>query len=69
MADFVIGISGASGIIYGVRLIQELAKGKHNVNVIVTSAGKAVMKEELGVSGFEQLDKLGPAGIRNRIKV
>jgi 4-hydroxy-3-polyprenylbenzoate decarboxylase len=69
MADFVIGITGASGSIYGVRLVQELAKSENNVNVIVTYAGKKVMTEELGISGFEQIDKLGMAGISDKIKI
>ncbi len=54
MSDFVVGITGASGSIYGVRLVQELALRKHNVNVVITSAGKQVMKEELGVSGLSK---------------
>jgi 4-hydroxy-3-polyprenylbenzoate decarboxylase len=69
MADFVIGITGASGSIYGVRLIQELVKRGNNANVIVTYAGKKVMTEELGISGFEQIDKLGMAGISDKIKI
>ncbi len=69
MADFVIGITGASGTIYGIRLIQELGRRKHNVNVVITSAGKKVMMEELGVSGLEQMDKLGLAEISFNVKI
>jgi len=65
----VVGITGASGSIYGVRLIQELGLRKHNVNVIITSAGKKVMMEELGVSGLEQMDKMGLAEISSRIRI
>lgn len=57
MADFVIGVTGASGSIYGVRLVQELAKRKHNVHVVVTSAGKQVMKEELGNTDIKKIIK------------
>jgi len=53
LANFVIGITGASGTIYGIRLIQELGRRKHNVDVVITSAGKKVMMEEIGVSGLE----------------
>ena len=67
MPDFVVGITGASGSIYGIRLIQELARRKHRVNVIVTSAGKKVMKEELGVTGFEHMDKLGLSAAAGQI--
>lgn len=69
MADFVIGITGASGTIYGIRLIQELGRRKHNVNVVITSAGKKVMMEELGLSGLEQMDKLGLAEISFNVKI
>jgi 4-hydroxy-3-polyprenylbenzoate decarboxylase len=69
LADFVIGITGASGTIYGIRLIQELGRRKHNVNVVITSAGKKVMMEELGVSGLEQMDKLGLAEISFNVKI
>lgn len=69
MADFVIGITGASGTIYGIRLIQELGRRKHNVNVVITSAGEKVMMEELGLSGLEQMDKLGLAEISFNVKI
>lgn len=69
MSNYVVGITGASGSIYGIRLIRELAMKKHNVDVVVTSAGKIVMKEELGVSGFEKMDKLGLSKMRNQITI
>jgi 4-hydroxy-3-polyprenylbenzoate decarboxylase len=69
LAEFVVGITGASGSIYGIRLIQELGQRKHDVNVVITSAGRQLMTEELGVSGFEQLDKLGLSEISNRIRI
>lgn len=69
MSNYVIGITGASGSIYGIRLIRELALKKHLVDVVITSAGKMVMKEELGVPGFEKPDKLGLSKIRDRIRV
>lgn len=69
MADFLIGITGASGTIYGIRLIQELGRRKHNVNVVITSAGKKVMMEELGVSSLEQMDKLGLAETSFNVKI
>lgn len=69
MSDFVVGITGASGSIYGIRLIQELARIKHRVHVVATPAGKVVMKEELGVSGFEQRERLGLSEIGNTIEI
>ena len=69
MSDYVIGITGASGSIYGIRLIQELGLRKHTVNVVITSAGKQVMAEELGVASFEQMDKLGLAETSNNVRI
>ena len=69
MSEYVVGITGASGSIYGVRLVRELAKNKHRVDVVVTSAGRMVMREELGVSGFEDMEKLGLSGIKKQIRI
>ena len=69
MSDYVIGITGASGSIYGIKLIQELGLRKHTVNVVITPAGKQVMNEELGVFGFEQMDKLGLSEIINHVRI
>lgn len=69
MSDYVIGITGASGSIYGIRLIQELGRRNHNVNVVITSAGKKVIAEELGVASIEQMDKLGLAEISYNVRI
>ncbi|TAL63149.1 MAG: UbiX family flavin prenyltransferase [Bacteroidetes bacterium] len=69
MSDYVIGITGASGSIYGIRLIQELGLRKHTVNVVITPAGKQVIAEELGVASIEQMDKLGLAETSNNVRI
>lgn len=46
--NFTVGITGASGAIYGVRLTQELLRMGHKVHLIITEAGWQVFKEELG---------------------
>lgn len=66
MSDFVVGITGASGIMYGVRLINELSLKKHRVDVIITSAGKMVMQEELGVTGQKEIERLF---IKEQVKI
>ncbi len=48
MKNFAVGITGASGAVYGVRLVQELLKGGHKVHLMVTEAGWQVFHEELG---------------------
>jgi len=68
LSKYVIGITGASGSIYGIRLIQELGLRNHTVDVVITSAGKMVMKEELGVTGFD-IKKLGLSKIKSSIRV
>ncbi|MGO4107477.1 UbiX family flavin prenyltransferase [Paenibacillus sp. YAF4_2] len=45
---WVVGITGASGSIYGIRLIEELLQSDYLVHVVVTEAGWRVLKEELG---------------------
>ena len=52
MSEYVVGITGASGSIYGIRLVEELAKKNVHVHVVITSAGKKVMAEEIGTSDF-----------------
>lgn len=42
-----VGITGASGAIYGVRLVQELLKANHKVHLMITDAGWQVLKQEL----------------------
>ena len=69
MADFMVGITGASGSIYGVRLIQELLRGNHFVNIVITSAGKKVMKEEIGKTNIKHLVKSEKSGKTGRIRI
>lgn len=45
---WVVGITGASGSIYGVRLVEELLRGGFRVHLVITEAGWRVLKEELG---------------------
>ncbi len=45
---FVVGITGASGVIYGVRVVEELLKQGMEVHLIVSEPGKLVLADELG---------------------
>ena len=70
LSNYVVGITGASGSVYGVRLIRELAVRKHRIDVVITNAGKQVMKEELGVSVFKTAsDKLALAGVKRQLTI
>jgi 4-hydroxy-3-polyprenylbenzoate decarboxylase len=45
---WVVGITGASGSIYGIRLIEVLLQMNYEVHLVITEAGWRVLKEELG---------------------
>jgi 4-hydroxy-3-polyprenylbenzoate decarboxylase len=43
---YFVSIGGASGIIYGIRLIQELNKMNHEVHLVVSEAAKKILQHE-----------------------
>lgn len=43
----VVGITGASGAIYGVRLLEELSRRKIETHLVVTSAAECIIKMEV----------------------
>ncbi len=45
-----IAITGASGVVYGVRLIKHLLEKGFGVRLVISSAGEKVLKEELGLN-------------------
>ncbi len=49
MKNIVVGITGASGSIYGLRLIEELLRAKMQVAVLLTNAGRQVLAFETGL--------------------
>ncbi len=49
MNNIVVGITGASGSIYGLRLIEELLRVEKQVTVLLTSAGRQVTEFETGL--------------------
>lgn len=50
----VVGITGASGSIYGVRLVQALLAMGYQVHLVISNAGWRVLGEELGWSSTER---------------
>lgn len=44
---YVVAITGASGVIYGVRLVEELIQRKFEVHLVVSEPALLVMKHEL----------------------
>lgn len=49
-ADIVVGITGASGALYAVRLLEVLLRAGRRVHVTISPAGVEVLKTELGVT-------------------
>jgi 4-hydroxy-3-polyprenylbenzoate decarboxylase len=50
MSNIVLAITGASGSIYGVRLLQVLLAAGRNVELLISDAAVQVMRTELGLS-------------------
>ncbi len=51
----IVGITGASGALYGVRLAKALLELDFEVHLIVSSAGEQVLACETGISGLPEL--------------
>lgn len=49
MAGYVVALTGASGAVYGVRLIEELLKRGDDVELVISPSGFLLLKEELGI--------------------
>jgi len=54
----VLGVTGASGVVYGVRLAEELHKSRVELTIIVSNAAKKVLTSEVN-EGLETLSKQG----------
>jgi len=50
MSNYVLAMTGASGAIYGVRLLEQLLVAGAEVELVISPAGAAVIEQELGVS-------------------
>lgn len=48
----VVGITGASGAVYAQRLITALVERGHEVHIVVTSYGKRLLRDELGMEAI-----------------
>jgi len=53
----ILAMTGASGVIYGVKLLEVLHSLEHEVHLIVTRAGRLVLKHELDVDVHELKNK------------
>ncbi len=48
MKPYIVAMTGASGVVYAVRLLEVLAEQKVPVELVISDMAKIVMKEELG---------------------
>lgn len=56
MRRFIIGITGASGSIFGIRLIEELLKRDYKIYIIITEMGKLIMERELNINLYTGIE-------------
>ncbi len=61
---FLISISGASGSIYGIRLLEELKKKHHELHLIMSDNGKKILEHETTYS-VESVKKLADVYYQN----
>ncbi|MEM4257794.1 MAG: UbiX family flavin prenyltransferase [Candidatus Thermoplasmatota archaeon] len=54
---YLVSMTGASGSIYGIRLLEELKKTKHEIHLIISNGGKKILEHETGYSA-KNLQKL-----------
>jgi len=59
-----VGISGASGSIYGIRLLEELVKADNEVHLIVSEDAKKIIKYETNYN-YEKLKKKAGFSYKN----
>jgi 4-hydroxy-3-polyprenylbenzoate decarboxylase len=64
MKSFIVAISGASGSIYGVRLVKELVRSADNVYLCVSNQAFSIIKMETGADWFGKTD----AAIEKKIR-
>ncbi len=58
---WVLGVTGASGAVYGMRLLEVLLARGFGVDLILSAAGRLVLREEMGISLPEGADAVREA--------
>lgn len=60
-APLVVAITGASGVVYALRLLEVLVTLGHEIRLVVSPSGQEVLKQELGIS--LDLDRFDPRSL------
>lgn len=47
--NIIVGITGASGVIYGQRLLHILCRKEYNIHLLISDAAALIIKHELGI--------------------
>ncbi len=68
MTEYAVAVTGASGAPYGIRLIEELVKRQKRCELIVSSTGLGIVREECGIDTEKDVvaQILGRAGLEQR---
>src|SRR4029079_3218295 len=52
----VVAITGASGVVYGVRLVEVLLRANRDIHLVVSPSGWSVIRQELPAHGLDNFD-------------
>jgi 4-hydroxy-3-polyprenylbenzoate decarboxylase len=55
MKPYIVAMTGASGVVYGVRLLEVLAQQKVPIELVISATAKIVMKEERNDGFFDSV--------------
>lgn len=60
MKPTIVAMTGASGAVYGIRLVKALAELGHEIALVISEAARLVIKEEIGISlkGYAQCEAM-----------
>jgi len=50
MKPYIVAVTGASGVIYGIRLVQALIDMERDVALVVSEQARVVLQEEMGIA-------------------
>jgi 4-hydroxy-3-polyprenylbenzoate decarboxylase len=62
VSRYIVGVTGASGSVYAVRLLEELLSAGHEVHLVVSQMGREVMEYETGKTITPEFARAYPGG-------
>ncbi|SHG89856.1 4-hydroxy-3-polyprenylbenzoate decarboxylase [Thermosyntropha lipolytica DSM 11003] len=69
MKRYVVAFTGASGVIYGVRLVEELLERDYEVHLIVSDPAKIVLTQEMGWDFTEPEEEVFKKHFKGNLRV